>query len=163
MNLNLLLNKYFWTDLWYTQVSSRIKPRQRWLTKQIPRTWLDADSVIELCVFESLIYWWTQDGGEEMSRFQFENDDEFCTEERKNERKEVYDRLLAAYNWATSGRKNAMADYENLLNTFSRSDFLDRKFDRELFNEINRLETKCIESDTFYLKEIIELRKYMWT
>lgn len=44
----------FWKNLWYEQISSRIWPRQRWLTKKIPRTWADKDTLIEITLIECL-------------------------------------------------------------------------------------------------------------
>jgi hypothetical protein len=48
--------------MWYEQVSSRIRPCNKWLTKQIPRTWKDKDAILEICVLESLKHYCDVDG-----------------------------------------------------------------------------------------------------
>lgn len=49
--------KYHWSYYW-TRLKDKIKysfvNRQRWLTKKIPRTWRDKDSLIEIVLFECL-------------------------------------------------------------------------------------------------------------
>jgi len=49
-----IFNRHWWRDFYYTQISSRLRPRQRWLTKKIPRTWVDKDTILEIAVLESL-------------------------------------------------------------------------------------------------------------
>jgi len=49
-----LFSSFWWKDVWYNQVSSRLRPRNKWLTKQIPRTWCDKDHLLEICVLGAL-------------------------------------------------------------------------------------------------------------
>jgi len=49
-----IFNRHWWNDLYYKQISSRLNPRNKWLTKQIPRTWQDKDHILEICVLEAL-------------------------------------------------------------------------------------------------------------
>ena len=49
-----IFNSYWWKDLYYNYVSCVIWPRQRWLTKVIPRTYRDKDTLIELILFKCL-------------------------------------------------------------------------------------------------------------
>lgn len=161
--MNIMFNKYFWKNLWYTQVSSRINPRQKWLIKKIPRTWSDADHLIELCVFESLIYWWTQDNGEESCRYQFETQDHHVEDSFRKNAKDVYDRLLAAYQWASEGRVKAQKDYETALEqNFGKATDLQSDRLRRL-EIVNNMENEIIEKDTYFLTEIVKLRRFMWT
>lgn len=53
---------YWWSDVWYKQVSSRFRPRNKWLTKQIPRTWQDKDTLLETCVLGSIKHYCEEDG-----------------------------------------------------------------------------------------------------
>jgi hypothetical protein len=66
MNYKLFELKYriykWWSDLWYP-VSRTLFPRQRWLTKKIPNTWVDKDWLWELCLIEGLKHYVEQDGG----------------------------------------------------------------------------------------------------
>lgn len=53
---------YWWSDVWYKQVSSRLRPRNKWLTKQIPRTWQDKDHILETCVLGALKHYCEVEG-----------------------------------------------------------------------------------------------------
>jgi len=53
-NPSKLFHLWFWKDLRY-QVRDFFFPRQRWLTKQIPRSWRDKDFLIETCLFAILV------------------------------------------------------------------------------------------------------------
>lgn len=53
----------WWNDLWYP-VSRFLFPRQKWLTKQIPNSWVDKDWLWELCLIEGLKHYVEQDGGD---------------------------------------------------------------------------------------------------
>lgn len=57
-----IFNSYWWSDFWYKQVLSRLRPRSKWLTKQIPRTWVDKDIILEICVLGSLKHYVEIDG-----------------------------------------------------------------------------------------------------
>lgn len=37
-----------------TKISIFFRPRQRWLTKQIPNTWIDKDTIFEIVILESI-------------------------------------------------------------------------------------------------------------
>lgn len=47
-------NRHWWRDYYYTQISCRLRPRNKWLTKKIPRTWIDKDTILEITVIECL-------------------------------------------------------------------------------------------------------------
>jgi hypothetical protein len=49
-----IFNEHWWKDIWYEEISSRLWPRQKWLTSKIPRTWIDKDTVMEICVLECI-------------------------------------------------------------------------------------------------------------
>lgn len=153
--ISKLFNKYFWSDLWYTQVSSRLNPRQKWLTKKIPRTWMDAGDLLELCAFESLIFWWTKDGGESITKLQYEDEDD---PETKEAAKQVYDRLKAAYEWVAHGRAAAVMETERTVDSI-----INKDNPLENLKKFNQQQEEIESLDTFYLKEIVELRKYMWS
>lgn len=52
------------SDWWYP-VSRVLFPRQRWLTKKIPNSWVDKDWLWELCLIEGLKHYVECDGGGE--------------------------------------------------------------------------------------------------
>lgn len=49
-----LFSKFYWSELWYNQFSTRFNPRNKWLTKVIPRRHKDKDCLIELVLFTCL-------------------------------------------------------------------------------------------------------------
>lgn len=167
--MSKILTTHFWKDLWYQQVATRINPRQKWLTDKIPRTWLDPDYIIETCVFESLIHFWEEDRGEETVRFQWEcpygAEYGMSAEEsvaRKNERKVVYDRLLAAYNWAKHGRVDGKAAHKKAIDIYY-GQVIKKYPVEEGLRVVGNLEEYLRKQDDFFLKEIVELRGHMWS
>jgi hypothetical protein len=62
MKLSLLTNKYFWFNLKYS-ISAFFNPRQKWLTKKIPNTWMDKTELIRVLLFECLIHYVEQEDG----------------------------------------------------------------------------------------------------
>jgi hypothetical protein len=50
-----VFNHHWWRNFYYEQISSRLNPRNKWLTKQIPRTWVDKDHILEICVLGALV------------------------------------------------------------------------------------------------------------
>ncbi|WEM34424.1 hypothetical protein [Xanthomonas phage X1] len=147
-------------DLWFDvrhwfknlrlEIDTRINPRQKWLTKEIGRRFVDKDYIIETTIFESMIHFWEEDDGERSTRYQFEHYEGPCGGKAlKPEDQEayVYLRKLYAdldkcYRWAKT-RKGFWADcYTN-------------------YKPEN--EKKLEAEDTYYMNEIIRLRKHMWT
>lgn len=53
--LKKYINKHYWWDVQY-KISGILKPRQKWLTKQIPKQWCDKVELIRLVLFESVIH-----------------------------------------------------------------------------------------------------------
>ena len=39
---------------WWCSLKCFFNSRQKWLIKRIPKTWIDKDSLIEICIFESI-------------------------------------------------------------------------------------------------------------
>ncbi len=49
-----IFNKYWWGRQ-FDKVRYFVNPRQKWLTKKIPKSWHDKDGLIEICLFECLV------------------------------------------------------------------------------------------------------------
>ncbi len=49
-------------NLWYG-IRNFFNPRQRWLTKQIPNSWVDKDWLWELCILEGIKHYVEKDDG----------------------------------------------------------------------------------------------------
>lgn len=135
-----IFNKYWRRRIWYEQVVTRINPRNKWARKIIPRHFTDVDYLYEEILFAGLIFFWEKDNGEEVTRYQWDRErDEYDTDEGIAKRKEVYDALKEAYEWA--------------------------KIRRSLIDNVTdfRVEQEYIDKDTKYLLSIVSLRKYMWS
>ena len=69
-----LTNKSYWSRIWYEQVSSRIRPRNKWVNKVVPRTFSDKDFIYEEVIFAGLVDFSDNDNGESCLRYQWEGD-----------------------------------------------------------------------------------------
>ena len=61
MNIHRLFSKYFYWDLKY-KISAFFNPRQKWLTKKIPRTYCDKPELIRDILFNCLENFVSEDG-----------------------------------------------------------------------------------------------------
>lgn len=57
-----ITGKFFWDDLRYT-ISAWFKPRNKWLTKKIPKRWQDKDTIFEICIFEGIKHYAEEEVG----------------------------------------------------------------------------------------------------
>lgn len=151
---------------WYEHVQCRIFPKQKWLTKLVPRTFCDVDTLIEDIVFACLVNFWENDNGEPSFRFQYEMYDDpeeyvgLTAEEAAKIRatnKALYDEVSEAYAWAKV-REHIRKKTEEMLVAAYKTD----KWS-EVSKFYNEEEAAFIENDTRYLTTIIKYRQYLWT
>jgi len=57
-----IFNPHWWRDFWYSQISSRLRPRNRWLTTKISRTWQDKDTILQTVALECLKHYVDPEG-----------------------------------------------------------------------------------------------------
>lgn len=50
-----LTSSFFWEDLLY-RIQCFFNPKQKWLTKKIPKTWCDKVELLKLTCFESIVH-----------------------------------------------------------------------------------------------------------
>lgn len=63
MNIKRLFNSFFWKyDVWYP-LCSWFNPRQKWLTKLIPNTWMDKPELIKDILFACLVHYVEEEKG----------------------------------------------------------------------------------------------------
>jgi hypothetical protein len=77
------------------------KLQNNWLRNLIPDEFTDLDYLFEEVLFEGLIFFWEEDNGEEM----LSNYTLYTEEEGFQARKECFDAMLAAYEWAKPRKK----------------------------------------------------------
>lgn len=136
-----LLNRYFWSSLWYKSVVCLFFPKNKWARAAIPRTFRDVDGIYEDVLFNGLVFFWEEDDGEQSMRRQWDRKlDEYDSQERIEESRLVYETLKKAYDWA----KVRQEKYESAYCDFEK-------------------EEEYAEIDTVHLSNIIKYRQYMWT
>lgn len=77
------------------------KLQNNWLRNLIPDEFTDLDYLFEEVLFEGLIFFWEEDNGEE----ELSNYTLYTEEEDFQSRKECFDAMLAAYEWAKPRKK----------------------------------------------------------
>ena len=135
-----IFNLSYWKRIWYTQIQTRIVSKNEWALKSIPRTFSDVDYIFEEVLFNGLIFFWEEDGGESSLRYQWDRElDEYDSPERIEQCKEIYEQILAAYNWA----KIRKSEYDKLMSYTKEQD----------------LKSK----DDEHLSVIVKYRSHLWT
>jgi hypothetical protein len=147
--LGLKFFRFRLKDFWYNQVSARLRPRQKWLTDQIPKTWADKVWLIPNVNFYMVIDFVEGEkcfdqtdydaSGEEGVRFAKELKE--CYKYVKTERASLEELLSESY----PDRDTMTGDYS-----------VDYK-------EVNRLEKLITETDTKWLVWIVTNRDFFWT
>jgi hypothetical protein len=158
-----------WNSFWYEQISSRLRPRNKWLTKKLPRTWCDKVELIPIVLYEMVIHF---------------VEDEKCFErleyrdipEEEKMIKEIYD-------WAKTGRKAFIEKIDNSYPPLEETEFVrietgevdgrgrpyyelkskSKKSYEELYGELNKLEAEFTSIDNKYLSWIVLNRERLWT
>jgi hypothetical protein len=154
---------------WYEQISSRLRPRNRWLTKKLPRTWCDKVELIPIVLYEMVIH--------------------FVEEEKCFERLEYRDipeeekMIKEIYHWAKTGRTAFIEKIDNSYPPLEETEFVrietgevderdrpyyelkskSKKSYEELYGELNKLEAEFTSIDDKYLNWIVLNRARLWT
>lgn len=111
MKLSQIFNKYAW-ERQIDKVRYFFNPRQKWLTKAIPKHWSDKDYLIQTCLFTMLIHFVEVENGlESIYGPHYEEFSEFYDEEQiaahkkiNQERKIIRAEIEAAYNYVKTQR-----------------------------------------------------------
>jgi len=156
-----IFNHYWWKDLWYTQISSRICPRQRWLTKKIPRTWIDKDYLIELVIFESIIHYVEKEKCFEVLNFEPDNDG-------PNGQYHFLKEVEAMYGFITlklPQMEKELEDAWKRVPDFNLNDINSRKEGdyEKIYGEVNQIEKEIKDLKTLILEWSVREREKIWT
>ena len=149
----------------YWSIRDFFNPRQKWLTKQIPREWRDKDTILEICVLECLKHYVEKEVGVEWlsnpGRWKKEKDPHGLIKQQKKFEDEVYQqyRLLVCI------LPELEKDVEKLWQKVPRFKIgEDRKIDYEkVYGPIDQLEKEIYDLKTRIMKWVIENRDKMWT
>ena len=155
-----IFNHYWWNDFWYKQFSSRWRPRNKWLTKKIPRTWVDKDTILEITVLESLKHYVDPEGEDCMNVIdtECEHQREFYGEVKRNY--ELITQKLPAL------QKEMDAEWDRIhelklswkdINNGDKDDY-ERKY-----GKVNRLEQEIYDLQTEIMVWVVKNRNGLWT
>lgn len=150
-------------------ISELIWPRQKWLTKKIPRHWCDKVELIPICLYEMIVDFVEK----EMDNVGWDLTEEVeaghCTQEQADRVKQTKETILEIYRWIKV-RKPMMQMSENLYLNLAFEDTELDSLSFELTEEQNnyleksrKLEKEINEEDQKMLHKIIEVRPYLWT
>jgi len=168
-----LAYKRIW-HFWYEEISTRINPRQKWLTNVIPRRFSDKTQLTLTVLYAMIIHFVEEEKCFETVNWadSWDGGAEFALK-----LKEVYD-------WAKEGRvafekrieeaypKNLKFEFKPLYNPDgTKTKYLSmkrvgehaNKTFEELYGEVNRLEMELQAKDSEYLTWIVQNRQFLWT
>jgi len=154
-----IFNSYWWSDVWYKQFSSRVRPRNKWLTKQIPRTWVDKDTILEICVLGSLKHYCEKDGEDCFNTLSCDNPPEqakFMSEVRYHY--ELTTQKLVALQKELDAEWDAVPPQTLAsINKSTKDDY------EKLYGKINRLEQEIYDLQTEIMVWVVKNRNGLWT
>lgn len=143
------------------------RPRQKWLTKQIPNTWCDKTELVPLVLFAILIDFVESEKGTNQLHVDWTEDLQkgYVTQEYVDSIRKIYAELEEAYHYAKTGRA---ALQEALDKSYPEVDIVGGKFSTQqpyeiAYAETNRLERELEEKDYWAMNIIIKHVGLLWT
>lgn len=126
-----------------------MKNQQKWLTKKIPKHWIDKDALLELVIFESLVHYVEYERGLNQSNLDWSEEIEkgYASKEYVEQIVMRESKLRYCYNYIKNERGVLVDKLENI----------------DDFREYEKVETELYDKDSEVMKIIIENRGYLWT
>ncbi len=151
---------YWWRDLWYQQISSRLWPRQKWITKKIPRTWVDKDTLLEIVVLESLKHYCAEDGEDCFNVLSCDSPEwqaEFMRQVRHHN--ELATQKLVALQKELDAEWDSVPhrSLEDIQKGTSKDDY------DKMYGKIDRLEKEIYDLQTEIMVWVVKNRNGLWT
>lgn len=144
-----IFHKYFWREL-YWGVKNYFWPQNKWLTKHVPKGWIDKDALLENILAATIVEFVEGERGLKVTVW----DD-------TPERLDVYHKLNSAYHWF-KWQRQALEDKENKSLSLSLV-YPDRCW-ADLRSELYYdFAAKKELLDNLHLQNIIKYRKHLWT
>lgn len=154
-----IFNHYWWDRVWYEQISSRLRPRNKWLMKLIPRTWCDKDHLLEIVVLGSLKHYCDTEGEDCFNVLCCDNPPsqaEFMSEVKRN------------YELATKKLVALEKELEEEWKTVPHRDWKDINdsvpgdYER-IYGKIDKLDKEIYDLKTEIMTWVIKNRDGLWT
>lgn len=178
---SLIFNGFYWWDLKY-QITSWLKPKQKWLTSTIPNTWCDKVTLIPHLLFECLIHYVEKENGlqdqidwsDDIKKGYVSQEYIDTLKARDTELREVYNyvkteraALEAAYD---DSFPKPLSSFEDIFTKNESGNRLMRSCEdvygmsyKEAYAETNRLEKLIEEKDLWAMNTIVKYHQHMWT
>ena len=145
--------------MWYEHVSSRLRPRNKWLTRQIPRTWQDKDHLMEICILGALKHYCETDGEDCFT---------VLSTTSPPEQAEFMSKVKHQYELTTQKlvalQKELDTEWDNVphrtlddINEGTKDDY------ERMYGKINRLEKEIYDLQTEIMVWVIKNREGLWT
>ena len=160
-----IFNRHWRRDFWYSQISARLWPRNKWLTKKIPRTWVDKDTILEIAVLESLKHYVEGEEalGKDMCHFESSQADPSFPEWQKEKDREVKHYYELTTIKLPALQKELEVEWDNIPNT-DLSAVNVTKLDYEArYGKVNRLEKEVEDLQTEIMVWVVKNRGSLWT
>lgn len=143
-------SQYGLSRWWYEQISSRLRPRQKWLTDKIERTWQDKTYLIPELLFACIIHFVEEEGAFE--KVDWEHNDVF---------QKVKGEIEKCYNWAKHERPELKKEMDEALDIAHNNKNKELTY-QERYGEYDALEKELEIKDKYYSRKIAWLAPYMW-
>jgi hypothetical protein len=152
---------------WYnikSQISAFFNPRQRWLTKKIPKTWHDKDGLIQIVLFECVVnYVEDENGLKDKIDWSEDMKNGHISQDYIDHVKDIDGRIRKVYEYITKTRPKLHAQLDAAYPEYVGLGLDITGTYEELYGEVNRIEKEISEKDTWAMQTIVELRECMWT
>jgi len=156
-----IFNTHWWKDLYYSQISSRLFPRQRWLTKKLPRTWTDKDHVMEICVLECIKHY--VEGEDALKCYKETQADPTFPEWQKEWDRQVKENYNLITKTLPDLQKKLEKEWDKIPNLGWEDINKSNVSFKKRYGKINKLEAEIYELQTKIMTWAITNRDKMWT
>lgn len=160
---------WYWDNMWrqlpysikdrYYAIRDWFFPRHRWLTKRIPNGWCDKDTIIEICLFESVKHFIEPEGENACGIL--------CCDGPENQ-KRFMEELKTMYRFITV----VIPDLEKKLESawdkvpHETLDNINKEMSdveyEAIYGEVNRLEKEIEDLKDLVCEWVVKNRKNMW-
>ena len=150
-------------------IAPYLNPRQKWLTKQIPRVWTDKCDLVPICLFTILIDFVENEDHNLHYDYKDASAEGVINDEWVTERIEIHQEILAAYDYITKERPALAQElggaYPDVIHITVQDGQVQTDWSkyRELYKEVHRLEKIIENKDTWAMNIIVKHRNYLWT
>jgi len=163
ISFNSFRRSWAWAD-----VRAFFNPRQKWLTKQIPKTWCDKTELVPLVLFAILIDFVESEKGCDQLNVDWSEDiaKGYVTPEYVDSVKRIYSELLEVYHYAKTGRaalQKALDESYPEIDITSKTPWKTEQPYEIAYAETNRLEKLIEEKDQWAMTTIIKHVGVLWT